>query len=86
MTDQPRRYSVSEDDPEGYRNLAMGRWHHRGAIPVVYLDGEPVRYAVVADEVEGVVVEVVTPLHVVDGKPATITRRGSVEVRWEPAK
>lgn len=86
MTDEPRRYSVSEDDPEGYRNLTMGRWAHRGAIPVVYLDGEPVKHAVMADEVEGVVVEMVMPLHVVDGEPATVTRRGSVEVRWEPVK
>ena len=49
MTDQPRRYSVSEDDPEGYRN------------------------------------EVVTPLHVVDGKPATILA-GSHRTSTEPRR
>lgn len=80
MSEEPRRYASHECDP-GYINWVTARARHPGCVPVVYFNGERVDRAVVADEVEGIVTAWVVDE---DGRPARVTRRGAVVVRWEP--
>ena len=79
----PARYSADPDDDLGFANYQNAKAEFDGLQPVVYLDGEQLRHAVSADEVESVVVVINDPIKILgDGRVATTALRGRVHVRW----
>jgi hypothetical protein len=58
----------------------------QGKRMVVYLDGDPIERCIVADEIAGLVVQVVYPVQLMpDMTMKTVTRRGVVGVEIEDA-